>query len=385
MARTLRPGPRSRDREPARSARDRARLALTARVAAFVTVTGVLTAFIGAQIARVGFEDGRPFSATFDDASGLAAGDQVKIAGTPVGRVEGLRVVDGRARVDFTVNASVTVPSDSEAAIRWRDAMGRRVVYLIPGTSTTPMRPGAHITRTRSVIDAGALIDQLAPLTRTVDPAQVNTVLVSLSQALDGNAGELDRLIVNVDRLSSTIAARRSTLKQMLADYATITRIIARRDRQIGRAIDDLVELSGAFADNRRLIDGALVELAAMARTSDKVLAGNARELAAVIARLSSFTASVRRNSGTVAEVMRSADPKLRRIFAAFDNGRYAEAAIPCLTLAAPPCPYPTRLPGARETAGAGGTGRAAGPATGSGATRMDSTGALRRLLVGGS
>ena len=91
----------------------------------------------------------------------------------------------------------------------------------------------------------------------------------------------------------------------MLADYATITRIIARRDRQIGRAIDDLVELSGAFADNRRLIDGALVELAAMARTSDKVLADNARELAAVIARLSSFTASVRRNSGTVDEVMR--------------------------------------------------------------------------------
>ncbi|GAA3973262.1 MCE family protein [Actinomadura viridis] len=385
MARTLRPGGRSPDREPARSARDRARLALAARVAAFVTVTGVLTAFIGAQIARVGFEDGRPFSATFDDASGLAPGDQVKIAGTPVGRVEGLRVVDGRARVDFTVNTSVTVPSDSEAAIRWRDAMGRRVVYLIPGTSTTPMRPGAHITRTRSVIDAGALIDQLAPLTRTVDPAQVNQVLVSLSQALDGNAGELDRLIVNVDRLSSTIAARRSTLKQMLADYATITQIIARRDRQIGRAIDDLVELSGAFADNRRLIDGALVELAAMARTSDKVLAGNARELAAVIARLSSFTASVRRNSGTVAEVMRSAEPKLRRIFAAFDNGRYAEAAIPCLTLAAPPCPYPTRLPGPRETAGGGGTGRAAGPAAGPGATRVDSTGALRRLLVGGS
>ncbi|MFC5751438.1 MCE family protein [Actinomadura rugatobispora] len=367
------------------SAQGRARLALTVRVTAFVAVTGLLTAFIGAQIARVSFEDGRSLTATFDDASGLAVGDQVKIAGAPVGRVEGLRIVGGRARVELSLSASVTVPSDSEAAIRWRDAMGRRVVYLIPGTAPTPMRPGAHITRTRSVVDAGALVDQLAPLTRSIDPGQVNQVLVSLAQALDGNAGELDRLVVGVDRLSSTIAARRGTLRQMLADYATITEIIARRDRQIGRAVDDLVKLSGAFADNRRLIDDALVELAAMAATSDKVLAGNSRELAAVIARLADFTAGVRRNSRTVAEVMGSATPKLRHIFAAADNGGYVEAAIPCLTLAAPPCPYPTRLPGAREPEGKRGTGKAAGPAASSGATRIDSTGALRRLLVGGS
>ncbi|GGU91122.1 ABC transporter substrate-binding protein [Actinomadura cremea] len=361
--------------------RKRARIGLVVRLGAFVAVTGLLTAFIGAQIARLNFADGWTVSATFDDASGLAVGDEVKIAGAPVGRVEELKIVDGRARVRMHVNESVTVPADSEAAIRWRDAMGSRVVYLIPGTSTAKMRPGAHITRTRSVVDAGALIDQLAPLTESIDPQQVNTVLVSLAQALDGNAGEIDRLIVNVDRLSSTIAARRATLKQMLDDYATITEIIARRDEQIGKAVDGLVELSGAFAGNRRLLDDAIVELAAMARTSDTVLAGNSRELAAVVARLSELTGGVRRNSGTLAQVLGSAAPKLEHIFAATDNGTYIEASIPCLSLAAPPCPYPTRLPGARES-GTSGTQPAA--STG-GRVRIDSAGALRHLLVGGA
>ncbi|MBW8487351.1 MCE family protein [Actinomadura parmotrematis] len=350
------------------ASRARTRAGLLVRLALFVAVTGTLTAVIGMQIARVDVGGGWRLTATFDDVSGLAPGDQVKIAGAPAGRVDGVRVVDGRARVAMTVDDGVTLPADSEAAIRWRDAMGRRVVYLIPGTSAAKLPHGAHIARTRSVVDAGALLDQLAPLTKALDPAQVNQVLVSLAQALDGNAGNIDRLIGDVDRLSSTIAARRATLRQMLADYATVTGIIARRDKQIGAAVDDLVSLSRAFADNRKLIDATIVQLAALARTTDAVLAGNSAELASVVNRLSAFTSGVQRNRGTLLQVLNSAGPKLQHIFAAVDNGGYVEAAIPCITLAAPPCPYPTRLPGPREDAG-----------------RVDSAQDLRKLMVGGN
>jgi phospholipid/cholesterol/gamma-HCH transport system substrate-binding protein len=350
------------------NARGRARTGLLARLVLFVLVTGLLTAFIGLQIARVGVGGGWHLTATFDDVSGLTTGDQVKIAGAPVGRVDGIRVVDGRARVRMTVRESVRVPADSEAAVRWRDAMGRRVIYLIPGTSPERMRTGAHITRTRSVVDGGALLDQLAPLTRSVDPTKVNQVLVSLAQALDGNAGSIDRLIVDVDRLSSTIAARRARLGQMLKDYATVTSLIARRDKQIGVVVDDLVSLSKAFADNRRLIDETLVQLATTARTSDAVLSGNTRRLAEVISRLAAFSAGTNRNTGVVKSVLEGAGPKLQHIFAATDNGRYVEVAAPCISLAAPPCPYSTKLPGPRES------GRS-----------IDSTDALKRLMVGGS
>lgn len=346
----------------------RARIGLVVRLAAFVTVTGVLTAVIGMQIARVNTAGGWRLTATFDDASGLMKGDEVKIAGAPVGQVDEVEVVDGKARVSLTVRESVRVPADSEAAIRWRDAMGRRVVYLLPGKSAARMRPGAHIERTRSAVDGSALLDQLGPLVRSLDPKQVNTVLVSLSEALDGNAGNIDRLIADIDTLSATIAKRRKVLRQMLDDYATVTGIIARRDKQIGSAVDDLVSLSEAFNGNRRLIDGTLVQLAALARTSDALLAGNERELGQVVDKLSVFSSGVNRNSGTLLKVLRSVTPKLQHIFAAVDNGQYVEAAVPCLSLAAPPCPYPTRLPGPRE-----------------GAKSVDTPQELQNLMVGGT
>jgi phospholipid/cholesterol/gamma-HCH transport system substrate-binding protein len=345
----------------------RARIGLAVRLTSFVAVTGLLTVVIGMQIARVDTAGGWHATATFDDASGLREGDQVKIAGAPVGRVDEVEVVDGKARVAFTVRDSVTVPADSEAAIRWRDAMGQRVVYLLPGRSTAKMRDGAHITRTRAAADSSALLDQLGPLVRSLDPKQVNTVLVSLAQALDGNAQNIDRLIADIDTLSATIAKRRATLKQMLDDYATVTTIIARRDEQIGSAVDDLVSLSDAFTGNRKLIDGTLVQLAALARTSDSLLAGNERELGRVVDKLTAFTSGVNRNGGTLVDVLKSVTPKLQHIFAAFDNGQYGEVAIPCLTLAAPPCPYPTRLPGPRE-----------------GSAKVDTSKELENLMVGG-
>src|SRR5690606_10181416 len=205
------------------SGRASARAGLLVRLVAFVTVTGMLTVVIGMQIARVDTGGGWRVTATFDDASGLMKGDEVKIAGAPVGRVNEVKVVDGKARVGLTVRDSVSVPADTEAAIRWRDAMGRRGVYLMPGRSERKMRPGAHITRTRSVVDGSALIEQLGPLVRSLDAKEVNTVLVSLSQALDGNAENIDRLIADIDVLAASIAKRRAMLKRMLDDYATVT------------------------------------------------------------------------------------------------------------------------------------------------------------------
>lgn len=347
--------------------RARKRRSTLVRLMAFILVTGVLTVVIAVQIERVSFTGGYRLTATFEDASGLRAGDQVKIAGAPVGRVDDVTVVDGRARVALTVNDTVHVPDDSQAVIRWRDALGRRVIYLVPGTSGRRMRPGTHITSTRSAVNGDALINELAPLTRELNGDQVNRLLGSLAQALDGNAGNIGDLIKNVDVLSATIAGRRQSLDQMISDYAAVTSLVARRDKQIGQVIDNLVALSQAFTGNRALVDDTLVELARLARTSNDVLGENSVQLGQVLDKLAVITGGVRRNTATLAQVLQAAGPKLQHIFAAVGNGRFIDVAVPCVTLVAPPCPYPTKLPGPVSTGGG-----------------VTTPSAFRRLLIGG-
>ena len=65
----------------------------------FAAVTLGLTAFIGAQIAKIQFGDTYQVTAEFDDVAGLSDGDDVKIAGVKVGQVSGVDTTDeGTAR-----------------------------------------------------------------------------------------------------------------------------------------------------------------------------------------------------------------------------------------------------------------------------------------------
>ena len=46
--------------------------------------------------------------------------DNVKVAGVVVGKVIGIKVVDGRAVVRIEVRDSTKIPTDTSAAVRWR-------------------------------------------------------------------------------------------------------------------------------------------------------------------------------------------------------------------------------------------------------------------------
>ena len=325
--------------------RNRQRRSTLLRLAVFFAVTGTLTFLIGTQIARISFSGGYPIVAVFDDATGLIDGDVVKIAGAPVGQVDSVKVEKGKAVVTLTVQDKFRVPADSEVAIRWRNAIGQRVVYLIPGTSAEKIKDNARITRTRSVVDIGELVDQLAPLAKSLDPEQLNQILTSIYLALDGNKQNVTQLISNVDQLASTISARRTTLSQMLESYTTVTGVIARRDDQIRQMTDNLVEMSDAFVRNRKLIDNSLVELGRMFETSDKLLTGNSEQLRQVIAGLSIVAEGVDKNSKSITNVLDLAGPKLQRMFTVFNDGEFAKGQIACLTLVEQQsCPYPVVL-----------------------------------------
>ncbi|SEG81450.1 phospholipid/cholesterol/gamma-HCH transport system substrate-binding protein [Thermomonospora echinospora] len=314
------------------------------QVVAFLALTGTLTFFIAAQIARLGFGDTYRLVAVFSDVSGLRKGDKVKIAGAPVGQVGQIRVRAGRAEVELRVGTGHRVPRDSEAAIRWRDAISQRVVYLIPGTDPAMLHDGDRVARTRAVVDIGDLINRLEPLARGLEPAQVNTILTAVYTALDGTEADASRLLADIDDLSSTIAGRRQTFKTMLDNFSTVTGVLARRDAQIAAATDDLATLTMAFNDNSALVDEAIDELAATLRTTDLVAGDNADELNAMLDRLTVVLGGTRRNLSTVQDIVTTIGPKFQDMFHMFDRGEFVTGALVCMNTGPGPCPYPMRL-----------------------------------------
>src|SRR5438309_9124322 len=157
------------------------------KLVTFFAVCTLFTAYLAFTIGNIHlFQHTYKLTATFDDATGLLATDNVKVAGVVVGKVDKVKIDQGRAKVSISVRDSVKLPSDSSAAIRWRNLLGQRYVYLYPGTASTLLRGGNSITHTRSVVDIGELFNRLGPIIKAIDPKDVNTFLDTIVAALDG-------------------------------------------------------------------------------------------------------------------------------------------------------------------------------------------------------
>src|SRR3546814_9982235 len=91
--------------------------------------------------------------------------DNVKVAGVVVGKVTSVSTDDGQAVVSMQIDDDhADLPKDSSAAIRWRNLIGQRYVYLYPGDSAEALQDGSTIERTTSVVDLGELFNRLGPI-----------------------------------------------------------------------------------------------------------------------------------------------------------------------------------------------------------------------------
>jgi phospholipid/cholesterol/gamma-HCH transport system substrate-binding protein len=315
------------------------------RFVAFAAATTLLTLFIAGQILGTSFNERYQLVATFDDVTGLLDGDQVKVAGAPVGRVEDIKVKNGKAEVTMAVDKTVRLPTDTTAAVRWRNLIGQRMIYLEPGHSPNRLRDGARVPHTRSVVDLGEIVNNLGPLTRNLDPTQINQVLNAFATMLDGNEGNINLIIQNLDGLLRTFAARRQVIEQMTKDYTTVSDAIAKRDRQIAQSVDNLAQLTDVFAKNNKLLDNAVVEISGVTTNLNQVLGGNEEQLGRIIHNLARFTETARLNIDQLEKMVQKLPLTLRELFAAGNGGNFARVNVMCINIVQGPCPFPMRLP----------------------------------------
>jgi phospholipid/cholesterol/gamma-HCH transport system substrate-binding protein len=101
-------------------------------------------------------------NADFDDISGLKVGDQVQVAGVPVGKVVETALLPNseRARVDMRLNQGVAVDSDAIASIETSGLIGDKYVAIQLGGGD-PLTNGATIRHTQSAFILEHAIGQL--------------------------------------------------------------------------------------------------------------------------------------------------------------------------------------------------------------------------------
>jgi phospholipid/cholesterol/gamma-HCH transport system substrate-binding protein len=109
-----------------------------------------------------GSGSGYHVSAEFDNASGVAVGTDVRIAGIKVGTVTGqsLNPKSFQARIDMMISPTVSLADDTSAKIASEGLLGANFVSLEPGGADEKLKEGSVISYTQGAVDLWSLISQ---------------------------------------------------------------------------------------------------------------------------------------------------------------------------------------------------------------------------------
>lgn len=237
-------------------------------------------------------------TAYFDNTNGLFVGDDIRILGVRVGKIDRIEPQPMRAKVSFSYNRKYQVPADAIAAILSPQLITARALQLTPAYTGGPaMADGAVIPQKRTVVPVewDDLREQLQKLTDSLQPttpggvstlgafintaadnmrgqgANIHDAIVRLSQAfsiLGDHSNDIFSTIKNLSILVQALHDSAGLLSRLNTNLAAVTGLLANDPDEVGRAIADLSDVVGEtssfIADNREAMGTAMDKLSSI-------------------------------------------------------------------------------------------------------------------------
>jgi phospholipid/cholesterol/gamma-HCH transport system substrate-binding protein len=264
-----------------------------AKLVIFTIVTLVVTVWLASAIGNFKlFAQPYEITASFTDASGLLRGDVVKAAGVTIGRVDGISVDRGVAKVTMSIDENNALPDNLGAEIRYRNLIGQRMVTLVPmpGVDATGDLEGGDeigLERTKPAFDLSVLFNGLRPLIRSTNPNDINLVAHELTKSLEGRGQDVESFLSNVTAISEMLASKDAELDQLLDGLNVVTEDVAGRDAQLRHTLASFSDFLGDLEASRGDLDQALLALDDAAQRIDRLVTRNDENITASIDDLS--------------------------------------------------------------------------------------------------
>jgi phospholipid/cholesterol/gamma-HCH transport system substrate-binding protein len=270
----------------------------------FVAATLLATGTLAATIANIQFGDKATYTAVFDDVTGLANGQEVRIAGVRVGEVTGIKVARDRVHADvqFKVLKTSVLTQGTTATIKYRNLVGERYIALTQEVgAATPLRDGATIglAHTRSALDLTVLFNGFKPLFAALSPKDVNELSGNIISVLQGEGGNINSLLAKTASLTSTLADRDEVIGRTISNLNTVLGTVDEHDAALKQLIDQLQRFVSGLAADRETIGASLTNINSLTAQTADLLQVTRPSIKTDISNLRQIVASLNKPSNT--------------------------------------------------------------------------------------
>ncbi|MET8430923.1 MCE family protein [Nocardia sp. NPDC004860] len=263
----------------------------------FVVVTSVVGFLVATAVGNMRFTPVKSYAAMFSDASGLKSGDDVKVAGIPVGKVVSVDLTGPKeARVNFDVDSSRSLTSATTAQIRYKNLISDRYLELADGSAPAQVMPPGSvipIDRTSGGLQMDKLVNGFRPLLQGLDPDAANRLTASVIAVLDGQSDKIADIVRQVGTLSGTLADKDRAIGAVITNLGAVLSTADKRGQDLSNVVGNLQQLVTGLDGDQQTVVNAVDRIDAATATLAGVLADAHAPLTTDITQLGNTAANL--------------------------------------------------------------------------------------------
>ncbi|MCP3819249.1 MCE family protein [Streptomyces sp. A3M-1-3] len=273
--------------------------------------------------------DGETYSAAFSEAGGLKPGDEVRIAGVKVGKVDEVDLDGGHVKVTFRVKGDPRFGTRSGASIRIKTILGAKYLALEP-KGQGQLRPGSEIPLNRTVpaYDVVAAFSDLTTTTEKVDTDQLARAMDTLSTTFKDSPDEVRASIKGLSKISRTVASRDKALQELLDHANGVTGVLSDRTDEFSGLIKDGDKLFKEISKRRAAIHALLKSSAALGIELSGLVKDNEKQIGPALGGLNTVVRMLERNQASLDRSVALLAPYVRVFTNTLGNGRWFDSYI---------------------------------------------------------
>jgi len=274
----------------------------------------ILAAFRAQDLPLIG--GGDTYYASFSEAGGLKANDEVRIAGVRVGKVEKVELDGGHVRVTFRVDGDADFGDQTAAAIKVKTLLGAMFLSLQPAGSGQLDEGGEiPVERTSSPYDVVEAFSGLAETSEQINTDQLAQSLTTLADLTRNTPEEFRGALDGVSRLSANVAEKDAQINELLGNLERVSKVLDARDQDIIGLMKDSDVLFRALVARRDAVHRLLVSTSTLSRELTALVQQSREDLKPALSHLENVVAVLNKNEDNIDNSLRLMAP-FYRVFA---------------------------------------------------------------------
>jgi phospholipid/cholesterol/gamma-HCH transport system substrate-binding protein len=254
----------------------------------------------------------------FANSNGIFPGDEVRILGVPVGKIDTIEPQPTGAKITFWFDDKYKVPANAKAVILSPSLVAVRAIQLTPAWTSGPiMADHAVIPRERTAVpvEFDDLRQQLEKLTDTLQPTQpggVSTLGQFINTAADNLRGQgpgIRDALIKLSQAFSVLGDHSTDLASTISNLSTLVTALQSSKDLLASLNQNLASTTGLLSNNPDEVSHALTDVNSVVDDVHTFVSDNRETLGTTTDKLASVTSALNESIPDIKQTLHIAAP----------------------------------------------------------------------------